>query len=314
MDSKCCELLAEKYETRWGQLEMSNRNSMGIVKLNNGICMPKEGYGVFQIKDLDICERCVLDAMDAGYRLFDTAAAYLNEEAVGRAIQKSISAGMIKREELFITTKIWIQDYGTQNTRRAFRESMERLGLSYLDLLLLHQPFGNWQEAWRTLESLYLEGKVRAIGVSNFTISKLGELLTQAKIKPMINQIELHPFYLQEEALAQMRRFQIQPEAWGPLCEGQKGIFTNPLLRSIGEKYGKTAAQVSLRWNIQRGVVVIPKSVHKDRMVENIDVWNFTLSQQDMLAIAALDVGCSEIIDFESPATERLLLRWKLHE
>lgn len=293
---------------------MNNMNRIGSVKLNNGICMPQEGYGVFQIKELDECERCVLDAMDAGYRLFDTAAAYLNEDAVGRAIQKSVRDGLVKREELFITTKIWIQDYGIQSTRRAFHESMERLGLSYLDLLLLHQPFGNWQEAWRVLESLYLERKVRAIGVSNFTHSKLSELLTQANIKPMINQIELHPFYLQEEALAQMRRFQIQPEAWGPLCEGQKGIFTNPLLSSIGEKYGKTAAQVSLRWNIQRGVVVIPKSIHKERMAENIAVWDFILSQQDMLAIAALDVGCSEIIDFESPATERLLLQCKLHE
>ncbi len=293
---------------------MNNMNKVGSVKLNNGICMPQEGYGVFQIKDLDECERCVLDAMDVGYRLFDTAAAYLNEEAVGRAIQKSVRDGMVKREDLFITTKIWIQDYGIQSTRRAFRESMERLELSYLDLLLLHQPFGNWQEAWSVLESLYLEGKVRAIGVSNFTPKKLSELIAKANIKPVLNQVELHPFYLQEEALAQMRSSQIQPEAWGPLCEGQKGIFTNPILSSIGEKYRKTSAQVSLRWNIQRGVVVIPKSIHRERMVENMDVWNFALSQQDMLAIAALDVGYSEIIDLESPATERLLLQCKLHE
>lgn len=276
--------------------------------------MPQEGYGVFQIRDLDECERCVLDAIDVGYRLFDTAASYFNEEAVGRAVQKSIRNGMVKREELFITTKIWIQNYGAQSTKNAFDESMERLELSYLDLLLLHQPFGNWQEAWKVLESLYLEGKVRAIGVSNFTQKKLGELLEQANIKPMLNQVELHPFYLQEEALEQMRNFQVQPEAWGPLCEGQKGIFTNPLLSNIGRKYGKTAAQVALRWNIQRGVVVIPKTILKERMVENMDVWDFALNQQDMLAIVALDVGCSEIIDFENPATERLLLRCKLHK
>lgn len=276
--------------------------------------MPQEGYGVFQIRDLDECERCVLDAIDVGYRLFDTAASYFNEEAVGRAVQKSIRNGMVKREELFITTKIWIQNYGAQSTKNAFDESMERLELSYLDLLLLHQPFGNWQEAWKVLESLYLEGKVRAIGVSNFTQKKLGELLEQANIKPMLNQVELHPFYLQEEALEQMRNFQVQPEAWGPLCEGQKGIFTNPLLSNIGRKYGKTAAQVALRWNIQRGVVVIPKTIHKERMAENMDVWDFALSRQDMLDIAVLDVGCSEIIDFENPATERLLLQCKLHK
>lgn len=283
------------------------------VRLNNGISMPQEGYGVLHINDLTECERCIGDAIDAGYRLFDTATAYFNEKAVGSACANAIAEGKVKREELFLTTKVWIQDYGTKETRESVRTSLEKLGTSYIDLVLLHQPFGPWKEAWRTLEELYHEGKIRAIGTSNFTTGKLDELMAFAEIKPAVNQIELHPFYIQEPMLQKMKEYGIQAEAWGPLCEGQKGIFTNPVLLSFGENYGKTAAQIALRWNIQRGIVVIPKTTHKDRMLENLNIWDFELTAKEMKEIASLDVGHSEIIDFDSPATERLLLKYKIH-
>lgn len=248
-----------------------------------------------------------------GYRLFDTAAAYFNESALGNATQAAIAAGTVKREDLFLTTKVWLQDYGHRETRQAVQDSLENLQTDYLDLVLLHQPFGNWQEAWETLEELQSEGLIRAIGTSNFTKEKLEELLGSAEIIPQVNQMEIHPFYSERDYTEWLREKGIQPEAWGPLCEGLKGIFTNPVLSQIGEHYGKSAAQVALRWSLQQGNVIIPQGKQEDHCRENLEVCDFELSEEDMEQISKLDLGHSEIIDFHSPATERLLLKWKIH-
>lgn len=283
---------------------------MDFVTLNNGIRMPMEGFGVFQIEDANVCEQAVLDALNAGYRLIDTAAAYFNEEAVGAAIRKS----GIPREELFITTKLWIQDAGYEKAKKAFQLSLDKLGLDYLDLYLIHQPFNDYYGAWRAMEELYEEGKVRAIGVSNFYPDRLADLCVNARIIPAVNQVEIHPFFQQDDALKNMKEFGVQPQAWGPLAEGKHGIFTNEILISIASKYGKTVAQVVLRWNVQRGVVVIPKSTRKERIEENLNIWDFALSDEDMANIAKLDLGHSEIIDHFSPETAKWLNGWKIHE
>ena len=232
---------------------------MEYTTLCNGVKMPMEGFGVFQVPEADVCEQAVTDALAAGYRLIDTAAAYFNEEAVGAAIRKI----KIPREELFITTKLWIQDAGYENAKRAFQVSLDKLGLEYIDLYLIHQPMNNYYGSWRAMEELYEEGKIRAIGVCNFYPERLTDLCLNAKIKPMVNQVEQHPFFAQSDALETMKEFEIVPEAWGPMAEGKHGIFTHPVLTEIGAKYGKTAAQAALRWNVQRVVVIIPKSVHK---------------------------------------------------
>lgn len=276
---------------------------MDYVTLNNGIRMPMEGFGVFQIEDAKVCEQAVLDALDAGYRLIDTASAYFNEEAVGAAIRKS----GIPREELFITTKLWIQDAGYEKTKKAFQTSLDKLGLEYLDLYLIHQPFNDYYGSWRAMEELYEEGKIRAIGVSNFYPDRLVDLCVNVRIIPAVNQVEIHPFFQQDEALKIMKEFGVQPQAWGPLAEGKHGIFTNEILTSIASKYGKTVAQVVLRWNVQRGVVVIPKSTRKERIEENLNIWDFVLSDEDMTNIAKLDLGHSEIIDHFSPETVKWL-------
>lgn len=283
---------------------------MDYVTLNNGVKMPLEGFGVFQVPEADVCKKAVLDAIATGYRLIDTAAAYFNEEAVGEALQKC----GVPREELFITTKLWIQDAGYENAKKAFQTSLDKLGLDYIDLYLIHQPMNDYYGSWRAMEELYKEGKIRAIGVCNFYPERLADLCVNAEITPMVNQVELHPFFAQKSALSTMKEFNVQPEAWGPLAEGKHGIFTHPVLTQIGEKYGKTAAQVALRWNTQRGVVIIPKSVHKERMEENLNIWDFTLSEEDMNAIAALDLGHSEIIDHSSADTAKWLNGWKIHE
>ena len=265
---------------------------METVKLSNGVEMPMEGFGVFQIPE-ENCERAVKDAISAGYRLLDTASSYQNEKAVGRAI-----AGCgVPREELFITTKAYIQQMGYENTMTAFRESLDNLGLSYLDLYLIHMPFGDYYGSWRALEELYQEGKVRAIGVCNFMPDRLLDLCYNAKILPQINQIERHPHYQREEELSLMRELKIQLEAWAPFAEGLKGMFTEPVLHKIAEKYGKTPAQVILRWNVQQGVIVIPKSVHRERMEENLNIWDFTLDEDDMEKIASLDKNCPSMLD-----------------
>lgn len=282
---------------------------MEFVTLNNGIKMPLEGFGVFQVPDPAVCEQAVLDAIASGYRLIDTAAAYMNEEAVGKAIAKC----GVPREELFITTKLWVQDASYEGAKAAFQTSLDKLGLDYLDLYLIHQPMGDYYGAWRAMEELYRAGKVKAIGVCNFYPHVLADFCETVEVKPAVNQVELHPFFQQENALALMREYGVIPEAWGPFAEGNHGIFTHPVLTGIGKKYGKSAAQVALRWNIQRGVVVIPKSVHKDRMEQNMDIWNFALTDGDMAEIAKLDIGHSEIVDHSSPAFVKMLHSMKIH-
>lgn len=283
---------------------------MEYVTLNNGIKMPLEGFGVFQVPDPAQCKQAVLDAINSGYRLIDTAAAYMNEEAVGAAIKES----GVDRSELFITTKLWVQDADYESAKKAIETSLEKLGLDYLDLHLIHQPMGDYVGAYRAMEEAYKEGKLRAIGVCNFYPARLADLCETVDVIPAVNQIELHPFFQQEDALALMKEYGVRPEAWGPFAEGNHGIFTHPVLSSIGEKYGKSAAQVALRWNVQRGVVVIPKSVHKDRMEQNMNIWDFELSEEDMNEIAKLDIGHSEIVNHDDPNFVKMLHGLKVHE
>ena len=284
-------------------------SKMETVKLNNGVEMPLEGFGVFQVPDPAQCEQAVLDAISTGYRLIDTAAAYRNEEAVGKAIAKC----GVPREELFITTKLWVQDASYEGAKKAIETSLNKLGLDYLDLYLLHQPMGDYIGAYRAMEEAYKAGRLRAIGVCNFYPNRLADLCETVEIKPAVNQVELHPFFQQEDALALMKEYGVQPEAWGPFAEGNHGIFTHPVLTAIGQKYGKSAAQVALRWNVQRGVTVIPKSVHRERMEQNIDIWDFTLSDGDMAEIAKLDIGRSEIVDHSDPKFVQMLHQMKIH-
>lgn len=283
---------------------------MEYVTLNNGIKMPLEGFGVFQVPDPAQCKQAVLDAINSGYRLIDTAAAYMNEEAVGAAIKES----GVDRSELFITTKLWVQDADYESAKKAIETSLEKLGLDYLDLYLIHQPMGDYVGAYRAMEEAYKEGKLRAIGVCNFYPARLADLCETVDVIPAVNQVELHPFFQQEDALALMKEYGVRPEAWGPFAEGNHGIFTHPVLSSIGEKYGKSAAQVALRWNVQRGVVVIPKSVHKDRMEQNMNIWDFELSEEDMNEIAKLDIGHSEIVNNDDPNFVKMLHGLKVHE
>ncbi len=283
---------------------------MEFVTLRNGVRMPLEGFGVFQVPDVAQCEQAVSDAIACGYRLLDTAAAYMNEAAVGKAIAKS----GVKREELFVTTKLWVQDQGYENAKKAFQISLDKLGLDYLDLYLIHQPMGDYFGSWRAMEELYEAGKIRAIGVCNCYPHVLTDLCLSVRIVPMVNQVELHPFFQQEDALSVMKEYGVVPEAWGPFAEGRNDIFTHPVLTKIGKKYGKTAAQVALRWNVQRGVVVIPKSVHRDRIEQNLNIWDFALSDTDMAEIAKLDVGHSEIVSHSDPNFVKRLHELKLHE
>lgn len=262
---------------------------MKTVKLNNGVEMPILGFGVYQIPDYDECKRAVLDALETGYRLIDTASAYLNEKAVGDAIKES----GINRKELFITTKLWINNAGYENAKKGFETSMEKLQLDYLDLYLIHQPFGDYYGSWRAMEELYENKKVRAIGVCNFYPDRLMDLAEHNKIKPAINQIETHPFFQREYDNEIMKNYGTQIESWGPFAEGRGDMFTNPILSEIGKKYNKSTAQVILRWLIQRNVVVIPKSVHKERIIENFNIFDFELSSDDMDKIKSMDTGKS---------------------
>lgn len=283
---------------------------MDYVTLNNGIKMPLEGFGVFQVSDPAVCEQAVLDAIESGYRLIDTAAAYMNEEAVGKAIKK---CGVL-REELFITTKLWVQDASYDGAKKAIETSLEKLGLDYIDLYLIHQPMGDYIGAYRAMEEACKIGGLKAIGVCNFYPERLADLCETVDIMPAVNQVELHPFFQQQKALDIMKDYGVVPEAWGPFAEGKYGIFSHPVLSKIGEKYGKSAAQVALRWNVQRRVVVIPKSVHKERMEQNMNIWDFTLSNEDMAEIAGLDIGHSEIVNHYDPAFVRMLHSMKIHD
>ena len=280
------------------------------VKLNNGVEMPLEGFGVFQVPDHAVCEQAVLDAIASGYRLIDTAAAYLNEDAVGSAV----AICGLARWELFLTTKLWVQDASYEDAKAAIDTSLRKLGLDYLDLYLIHQPMGDYIGAYRAMEEAHKAGKLRAIGVCNCYPQILADICETVDVIPAVNQVELHPFFQQENALALMKQYGVQPEAWGPFAEGNHGIFTHPVLTGIGSKYGKSAAQVALRWNVQRGAVVIPKSVHKDRMAQNLDIWDFTLSDEDMAEIAAMDIGHSEIVDHSDPKFVQMLHQLKVHE
>lgn len=282
---------------------------MEYAILNNGVKIPMEGFGVFQVPDQAQCEQVVLEAIESGYRLIDTAAVYMNEEAVGAAIKKS----GVPREELFITTKLWSQDANYAAAKAAFQTSLDKLGLDYIDLYMIHQPLGDYYGAYRALEELYKEGKIKAIGICNFYPDRVVDLCMNVEIKPQVNQIELHPYFQQEDALKVMKEFAVQPQAWGPLAEGKHGIFTDPILAEIGGKYGKTNAQVVLKWNAQRGVIVIPKSVNESRIKENFDIWDFELSQEDMDAIAKMDLGHSEIIDHHNPELVKGLLSFNIH-
>lgn len=265
---------------------------METVKLSNGVSMPMEGFGVFQIPEEE-CEQVVRNAVESGYRLIDTASSYQNEEAVGRALQ---TCG-VPREELFITTKAYIQEMGYDNTMKAFEESMKKLGLDYLDLYLIHMPFGDYYGSWRAMEELYRAGRIRAIGVCNFLPDRLLDFCYNVEIKPQVNQIERHPHYQRAEDLQLMKALGVQPEAWAPFAEGLKGMFDEPVLAEIAAKHQKTPAQIILRWNVQQGVIVIPKSVHKERMEENRNIWDFELDEEDMAQIAELDQNCPSMLD-----------------
>jgi len=282
---------------------------MQKVKLNNGVEMPILGFGVFQVKDLDECERSVRNAIEVGYRLIDTAQSYGNEEAVGKAIKSS----GVPREELFITTKVWIQSNGYEGTKRAFENSLKRLQLDYIDLYLIHQPLGDVYGEWRTMQDLYKEGKARAIGVSNFQPDRLIDLITHNEIVPAVDQIETHPFHQQSEVQKFLQENNVQIESWGPFAEGKNNIFHNELLFSIGKKYNKSIAQVILRWLTQRGIVAIPKSVRRERMEENFNIFDFELSEEDMGTIETLDTKTTSFFDHRDPAMVKWLGERKLN-
>ena len=282
---------------------------MDYRRLSNGVKMPILGYGTLHIPS-SIAQRCVSDALDVGYRLIDTAAAYFNEKEVGMAVK----ASNLPREELFLTTKVWVQDSGYEKTKKAFMTSLSNLGLEYIDLYLIHHPFGDYYGSWRAMEELYQEGKIKAIGVCNFSMDRLVDLYMNCTIKPMVNQIEYHPFFQQKEAFTLLKNYQCQLQSWGPLNEGQRNIFKNKILHDIAQKHQKTVAQVILRWHIQKGVIVIPKTKDKERMKENMNLWDFVLDEEDQMRITELDVGYSEIIDHRCYRTAKRLNSCKIHE
>lgn len=283
---------------------------MEKVILNNGIEMPVLGFGVYQIPDPEECERCVLDALETGYRSIDTAAAYQNEEAVGKAIKKS----GINRAKIFLTTKLWVSDTGYERTKRAFDRSLRKLNTDYVDLFLIHQPFGDIYGSWRAMEELVESGKVKAIGVSNFHPDRVMDLIIHNRMAPAVNQIETHPFCQQIETQAFLKENNIQIESWGPFSEGRNNLFTNELLSDIAEKHNKSIAKVTLRWLIQRGVVVIPKTVSKARMKENFNIFDFELSEEDMKIIATLDKKTSSFFDHRDPQMVKQLSSYRLPE
>ena len=289
---------------------------MEFAMLNNGIKMPMEGFGVFQVRDKEECKRSVLDAIKAGYRLIDTAASYTNEDAVGEAVKEAIAQGICTREELFITSKMWVQDMENYETaRKAIDASLNAMGLEYLDLYLLHQAMKDYFSAWRAMEDAYKEGKLRAIGVSNFYPHVLTNFCETVEIKPMVNQVELHPYFTQGGALETMKYYEVQPEAWAPLGGGRYKPFDDPMLQKIAAAHGKTVGQVILRWNVQRGVVVIPKSTHKERIEENFSIWDFTLTEEEMKRIASLDMGYEgTAVKHFDPEFVRMCNQRKIHD
>ena len=287
---------------------------MEYITLNTGAKMPLEGFGVFQIPDAAQCEQVVYNAIKTGYRLLDTAAAYMNEEALGKGVARAIADGLTTREELFITTKVWVQDQKNEETAyEAVRTSLAKLNMEYVDLVLLHQPMGDYFAAYRGITRAYKEGLTKAIGVANFYPAILTNLCENVEVIPAVNQVEMHPFFVQAAAIDNMKSYGIAPQAWGPLAEGKHGIFTDPVLVEIGKKYGKSAAQVVLKWNAQRGVSIIPKSVHEERMKQNIDIWDFELTEDEMAAVAAKDLGHSEIVNHDDPMYVKALHGMNIH-
>lgn len=282
---------------------------MKKVILSNGVEMPILGYGTLQVSSSQ-AQKSVVEALNAGYRLIDSAASYFNEEGIGKAIKQA----NIAREELFIVTKVWVQDSGYENTLKAFETSLKNLDLDYLDLYLIHQPYGNYYGSWQALEKLYQEGKVRAIGVCNFSAERFVDLSLNCKIKPMVNQIELHPFFQRQELIRVLNCYDCMVQAWGPLCEGQRDIFNNQILKGIALKHKKTVAQIVLRWHIQNNIMVIPKTVHQSRMIENIDIFDFELDTDDLDLISKMDLGYSEIINHQSYTTAKWLNKYKIHD
>lgn len=283
--------------------------AMKEVRLNNGVMMPAIGFGVYQIPAAET-ERTVSEALETGYRMIDTAASYFNEEQVGNAIRHSA----LKREEVFVATKLWVQDYEYDDTLRAFDKSAKLLGLDYIDLYMLHKPYGNYYAAWRAAERLYKEGRIRAIGVTSFSSERLQDLFLHNEVKPAVNQLETHPFFQQQAANSFLAQEGIQHEAWAPFAEGQNDIWNNAVLKAVAAKHERTVGQVVLRWLNQRGVVVIPKTVHKERMAENLDIFGFTLSEQEMNAIAGLDTGRSPIYDDMDLATTKYIGTHRIHD
>ncbi|MFX3650088.1 MAG: aldo/keto reductase [Paenibacillus sp.] len=281
---------------------------MQTVTLNNGVKMPMIGFGVYQVPDAETCENAVYEALMAGYRLIDTASGYLNEEAVGRAIKRS----GVPREELFITTKLWVQDASYESAKLAFAKSLSKLQLDYLDLYLIHQPFGDYYGAWRAMEELYREGEIKAIGVSNFLPDRLMDLIVHNEIVPAVNQVETHPFYHQTESATFMKEQGVQHQSWAPFAEGLNNMFGNEVLTSIAAKHSKSVAQVVLRWLVQRGIVVIPKSVNKERIVENLNIFDFELSTEDIEQISALDTRESLFLSYRDPEVAKRMGNWKI--
>ncbi len=277
--------------------------------LSNGVKMPSLGYGTLQASNEEV-ESCVLDAIDCGYRLIDTASSYFNEKGIGKALRKS----HVPRNELFITTKVWVQDSGYDHTLNAFNTSLKKLGLDYIDLYLIHQPYGDYYGSYKAMEELYKEGKVRAIGVCNFSAERFIDLYMNVDIKPMVNQMELHPFFQQDSLVDVMEYYNCQIEAWGPLNEGQKDIFDNEILKDIAHKHHKSVSQIILRWHIQNGYIAIPKSNHHHRIKENMDIWDFVLDEDDITQIKQLDIGYSEIIDYQCYTSAKWFNKLKIHE
>ena len=276
---------------------------MEFVTLNNGVKMPKVGFGVYRIKDHKQCKQALLDAIDAGYRLIDTAQSYGNEEAVGKAIQET----QVPRSELFITTKVWVANYGYEKAKASVEESLKKMQLDYIDLVLLHQPFNDYYGAYKALEDLYKEGKIKAIGVSNFYPDRLVDLVLYSDVKPAVNQVEVNVFHQQTTAQTYNEKYEVQMEAWAPFAEGRNNMFTNPELKAIGDKYGKSIAQVILRWLVQRGIVPLAKSVKKERMQENINIFDFELSDEDMAVIAKMDKKESSFFDHYDASTVEMI-------
>lgn len=278
------------------------------ITLKNGVEMPLLGFGVFRLKEEERIS-CVRTAVETGYRLFDTAAACQDEQAVGTALRQAVEDGLVKREELFLTAKLSLQDVGEGRTEAAFEETLKKLQTDYVDLYLIHQPYGDYYGAWRIMERLYREGRVRAIGVSNFSPERLMDLCLNSEIGPMVNQIELHPFYHQDAAIRTMRGLEVCPQAWAPLCEGMRNIFSNKTLEKIGKKYGKSADQTALRWNVDRQVGVVTRSRNPEHIREDFDIWDFHLSEADRKAIDEMDIGYSEILDYRNPNIARMFIQ-----